>query len=93
MKMTITVLSYMFLVIAVVLGLIAVVLFFAWKLPKGYRAVKGQKRRKKQAYRTAGLSEKKPERAQTVKLEKKQQEKVPFIILQDITFVHAQEEQ
>ena len=86
-----TTMSYIFLVIAIVLGIIAVVLFFVWKIPKSYRAVKGQKRYKKKAHRTTRLNNEKTGQAETVRLDAKQQEKVQFTTLQDITFVHTEE--
>lgn len=94
-KMTIeemTIMSYVFLVIAILLGIIAVILFFVWKIPKSYRAVKGQKRRKGKVKQVAKLKVKKREQADTVRLDAKRQERVPFTTLQDITFVHAEEE-
>ncbi|MEE1256937.1 MAG: hypothetical protein UHN47_10535 [Lachnospiraceae bacterium] len=86
-----TMMSYIFLIIAVVLGIVAIVLFFVWKIPKGYRTVKGQKRYRKRVHHKQRTC--KPETAQTetIKLDVKQQEKVQFTVLQDITFVHAEE--
>lgn len=94
-KMTIeemTIMSYIFLVIAILLGIIAVILFFVWKIPKSYRAVKGQKRRKGKVKQVSKLREKKTRQAETVRLDTKQQEKMQFTTLQDITFVHTEEE-
>lgn len=42
-----TILSYILLVVAVMLGIVAVVLFFTLKIPKAYRSVKGQRKSKK----------------------------------------------
>ena len=87
-----TMMSYVFLVIAILLGIIAVILFFVWKIPKSYRAVKGQKRRKGKAKQASKLREKKTGQAETVRLDTKRQEKMQFTTLQDITFVHTEEE-
>ena len=87
-----TIMSYVFLVIAIVLGIIAVILFFAWKIPKNYRVVKGQKHYKKKKNRATRLGNERNGQAETVKLDAKQQEKVQFTTLQDITFVHTEEE-
>lgn len=94
-KMTIeemTIMSYVFLVIAILLGIIAVILFFVWKLPKSYRAVKGQKRRKGKAEQAAKLKVEKGGQTETVRLDEKRQERVRFTTLQDITLVHTEEE-
>ena len=68
------------------------VLFFAWKIPKSYRVVKGQKHYKKKKHRATRLGNERNGQAETVKLDAKQQEKVQFTTLQDITFVHTEEE-
>ena len=86
-----TIMSYIFLIIAVVLGIVAVVLFFVWKIPKRYRSVKRQKRHRKRAHRKARESKSKTAQSETVRLDAKKQEKVQFTVLQDITFVHAEE--
>lgn len=104
-KMTIenmTMMSYIFLAIAVVLGMIAVILFFTWKIPKGYRAVKGHKKSINGKKITKRMPSKKG-KSETVKLKVNSQydgatevfpgDEVQFVTLQDITFVHADEEQ
>lgn len=85
-----TVLSCVFLVIAVVLGITSVVLFFVWKIPKRYRTIKRQKRHQKKVHRMERISKPKTTQSETVRLDKKQQEKVPFTVLQDITYVHIE---
>ena len=109
-----TTMSYIFLAIAVVLGIVAVVLFITLKIPKAYRSVKGQKnstkryagRRKKTASRKSKQRKKSEKNSQkTVKLGGNQSkdkeedkteilngEKVQFNMLQDITYVHVEEE-
>lgn len=100
--------SYILLAIAVVIGIVAVVLFFTLKIPKAYRVVKGQKsskkrhkRKKRKRYvqqkRNAGKSI-----SVTAKLDEKRQQnsetevfcedEVRFTMLQDITYVHVEEE-
>ena len=93
-----TILSYALLALAITLGMVTVVLFFTLKIPKAYRAVKGQKRSKKKKH----MSSRKNDRKSRLETEKRKQEQmnetemlmeeaVQFTILQDITYVHADE--
>lgn len=85
-----TAMSCIFLVIAVILGIASVVLFFVWKIPKRYRTIKRQKRHRKRVHRMERKNKPKTTQSETVRLDKKQQEKVPFTVLQDITYVHIE---
>lgn len=102
-----TTMSYVFLAIAVVLGIVAVMLFVTLKIPKAYRAVKGSKNRRKRAVSRKIKQGRKIQKSssKTVKLkenlskDKKEEqteilcgEKVSFTMLQDITYVHVEEE-
>lgn len=70
-----TTMSYVFLAIAVVLGIVAVILFVTLKIPKAYRAVKGQKNsRKRYAGRTKKTASRKSK--QRKKSEKNSQKTV-----------------
>lgn len=104
-KMTIekmTIMSYIFLVIAVLLGIVAVVLFFTLRIPKAYRAVKGHTYRGKKSRHVSARKKTKVNKPETVKLEEDWQQDsetelfseddVRFTVLQDITYVHADEE-
>lgn len=104
-KMTIekmTIMSYIFLVVAVVLGIVAVVLFFTLRIPKAYRAVKGHTYRGKRSRHVSARKKMRVNKPETVKLEEDRQQDsetevfcegdVQFTVLQDITYVHADEE-
>lgn len=93
-----TMLSYILLAFAIILGITAVVLFFTLKIPKAYRIVKGQKKKKikrriankeKQTPKTKRLKESFVQESETVTI---REEEVHFHILQDITFVHVDKE-
>ncbi len=92
-----TAVSYILLTFAIILGIVTVVLFFTLKIPKAHRAVKGQRKHKRKK-RITGKTKDIPK---TVKLEESfmqeetmvmTEDKVHFTILQDITYVHAEEE-
>lgn len=93
-----TAVSYILLAFAIILGIVTVVLFFTLKIPKAHRAVKGQRKHKRKK-RITGKTKDIPK---TVKLEESfmqegetvlmAEDKVHFTILQDITYVHAEEE-
>lgn len=98
-----TTMSYILLAIAVVLGIVAVVLFFSLKIPKAYRAVKGQKKSRRRRVGRKQMRHQPPKErnseksnAETVKLEEETvalcEDEVHFTMLQDITYVHAEEE-
>lgn len=93
-----TTLSYILLAFAIILGITAVVLFFTLKIPKAYRIVKGQKKKKakrritkkeKQSPKTKKLKESFIQEGETVVM---REEEVYFHMLQDITFVHVDKE-
>lgn len=106
-----TTVSYILLAVAVILGIVAVVLFVTMKIPKAYRAVKGQKkskrrhRGKRKHHAAPKTADRKKHNSVTMKLEKQLQHKhmeeetevlseqeVKFTIVQDITFIHVDEE-
>lgn len=85
-----TIMSYALLAVAVMLGIVAVVLFFTLKIPKAYRSVKGQGKNRKRKKKC-----KEPKRVvETVQLEQYSQPQdngVHFTVLQDITYIHTKE--
>ena len=104
-----TAVSYILFAIAVILGIVAVVLFVTMKIPKAYRAVKGQKKRRHRGKRKHHVApqkaDKKKHNTVTMKPEKQLQQtqleektevlsehEVKFTIVQDITFIHVDEE-
>lgn len=103
-----TIMSYVLLVVAIVLGIVAVVLFFTLRIPKAYRAVKGHGHNRKRYHgkkKTRHVSQRKKSKKshpETVKLrdgwehdseiEVLCEETIHFTMLQDITYVHVEEE-
>ncbi len=93
-----TAVSYGLLVVAVMLGIIALILFFALKIPKANRVVRGQRTKKQVRTRQSVKKHKKTKNPtiQETKIlyqkEEKDRGKVKFTVLQDITYIHINNE-